>query len=454
MPVTFIEAVDPNPDRVVIVGGGIAAAEALMALRTTAPAHVDVELVAPNPTLTYRPLSVAEPFGLVERHEIDLAELAREYDAHYRRDSLKEILPATRVVALRSGDRLPYDALVVAIGARSEEALDGALTFRGPSTVAAFRSLLEEIESGAVTRLAFAVPGRVQWSLPLYELALMTAAYAAARGLDLRIEFATPEPRPLALFGDRAGDRVRQLLEDAGIHLAVNSLPVAVATAHLLLASRPPIAADRVVALGRLRVDPIPGLPQGPRGFVATDPFGAVEGLDGVYAVGDATWYPVKQGGLAAQQADAAASAIAAAAGAPVTPEPFIPALRGILLTGGAPHYLRGDDAGLKKAAPALPVAKVAGRYLVPYLSSHGSTSAVPLVRRRAELGYEHAAALELALEAADAAAGWGDMRGALRWLGVAEGLNIVLPPEYAAKRDEWRQAQRLESAAREVVGK
>ena len=40
-----------------------------------------------------------------------------------------------------------------------------------------------------------------------------------------------------------------------------------------------------------------------------------MEGLDGVYAAGDATWYPIKQGGLAAQQADVVATAIAAAVG-------------------------------------------------------------------------------------------------------------------------------------------
>ena len=449
---TFIEATDPDPTRVVIAGGGVAAAEALMALRTMAPAHVEVELISPNPNLTYRPLSVAEPFGLVERHEFDLADLARAYNARYRRDALERIAPDERLIVLRSGERLPYDALVVATGTRSEAVLPGALTFRGPADVPAFRTLLDEVEARAVRCVAFAVPGRVQWTLPLYELALMTAAHAAARGLNLRIDFVTPEPRPLALFGHRAGDRIQRLLEDAGVHLTVNALPVAVSAGYLLLASRDPIAADRVVALGRLRVDPIPGLPQGPRGFVATDRFGAVEGLDGVYVVGDATWYPVKQGGLAAQQADAAASAIAAAAGAAVTPEPFTPVLRGVLLTGGAPQYLRGEDNAPTNGARVAPVAKVAGRYLAPYLSSLGSTSAVPLVRARGGLGHEHSAALELALEAADAAAGWGDMRGALRWLGVAEGLNTVLPQDYAAKRDEWRRLQRSEAAAKEVL--
>lgn len=458
MPANQAELGSPSPNRIVIAGGGIAAVEALMALKTMAPAHVEVELVAPRPALTYRPLSVAEPFGLVERHELDLAEIADEHDASYCCDALAEIIPERHVVLLRSGVRIPYDSLIVATGARSEPVLPDALTFRGPASVPAFRRLLDEVEAGAVSRLAFAVPGRVQWSLPLYELALMTAAYASARGLGIRIEFVTPEARPMALFGARVGDRLAQLLEDAGIRFRARSLPVASTPAHLLLASRPAIAADRVVALGRLRVNPIPGLPQGPRGFIATDSFGAVEGLEGVYAVGDASWYPVKQGGLAAQQADAAASAIAAAAGAPVQASPFNPVLRGLLLTGGASLYLRADGCDASQTVTAgpgfMPVAKVAGRYLAPYLSSRGSTSAAPLIRSRASLGCEHGAAVALALEAADAAAGCSDLRAALRWLGVAEGLNLALPAEYAAKRDEWRRADRLELAAKEVLAR
>ena len=62
-----------------------------------------------------------------------------------------------------------------------------------------------------------------------------------------------------------------------------------------------------------------------------------------VFAAGDATDQPIKQGGLATQQADAAAELIAAEAGARVTPRPFRRVLRGVVLTGEAPLYLRRD---------------------------------------------------------------------------------------------------------------
>ena len=83
----------------------------------------------------------------------------------------------------------------------------------------------------------------------------------------------------------------------------------------------------------------------------------------------------MKQGGLAAQQADAAAEEIACLAGADVAAEPFQPVLRGLILTGGTPLYARAElsRAGLPAsvATDALwwPPAKIVGRYLAPFLA-------------------------------------------------------------------------------------
>jgi sulfide:quinone oxidoreductase len=101
-----------------------------------------------------------------------------------------------------------------------------------------------------------------------------------------------------------------------------------------------------------------------------------VDGLDGVFAAGDATFFPVKQGGLAAQQADAVAEVIAAAAGVDIEPKPFRPMLRGVLLAGRKPRFMRadisgggGDDSTVSRAPMWAPANKVYGRYLSPYLS-------------------------------------------------------------------------------------
>jgi sulfide:quinone oxidoreductase len=69
---------------------------------------------------------------------------------------------------------------------------------------------------------------------------------------------------------------------------------------------------------------------------------------------------------------------IAERAGAPVTPTPFDPVLRGVLLTGSQPEYLRAELGGghmyasVATDAPLWwPPAKIAARYLAPYLAEH-----------------------------------------------------------------------------------
>ena len=84
-----------------------------------------------------------------------------------------------------------------------------------------------------------------------------------------------------------------------------------------------------MIALPRLRGRRIAGLPCDDDGFIPIDEHARVAGVPGVYAAGDITAGPIKQGGLAAQQADAAAEAIAAEAGAELTPAPTAPSSAG-----------------------------------------------------------------------------------------------------------------------------
>ncbi len=53
-----------NPGRVMIVGGGVAGLEALIALRDLIGGRVEVTLVSQDECFVDRPRTVAEPFGL------------------------------------------------------------------------------------------------------------------------------------------------------------------------------------------------------------------------------------------------------------------------------------------------------------------------------------------------------------------------------------------------------
>jgi sulfide:quinone oxidoreductase len=372
--------------RVVIAGGGVAALEAALALRALAEDRVSVELLAPETQFWYRPLAVAEPFGLGEVRHFDLAELAAAAGATFSPGALSSVDAGGRVVQTSAGSTVPYDILLVACGAGPTPAVPGALTFRGPADTERIRHLLEEIVAGQVGRVAFVEPWGAVWSLPIYELALMTAAYLAERGLD-RVELAlvTPEDEPLQLFGRTGSDAVRQLLEERGIALQTGSCPVELVDGDLRLVPEGTIAADRVVALPRLRGPRIDGLPQTVEGFLPVDAHGQVPGLADVFAAGDITSFPVKQGGIAAQQADAAAEMIAANAGADLAPQPFRPVLRGLLLTGGRPRYLRHEITGgagdVSAASPEplwWPPAKIVSRYLAPFLGALAGVESPP----------------------------------------------------------------------------
>ena len=361
--------------RVVIAGGGVAALEALIALRRLAEERVDIELVAPNFEFSYRPLAVAEPFGAAEHVGFELAQIAADHGAGLRRCKLTGVDPAKHSVRTDAGDEIVYDSLIVACGARHGEGLPGAITFFGSAGVDRMRRVVTDIEGGKVRRVVFAMGDGPGWPLPLYELALLTSAHAAAAGAAPGLTITTPEAEPLELFGARASGAVREVLEERRIGLWTGVRPAELRAGELTLEPAGSMLADRVVTLPRWSGPAFEGLPRDEDGFIGVDGFAQVEDVEDVYAAGDVTSSPVKQGGLAAQQADAAAQCIAQVAGAPVEPEPFSTVLRGTLLTGGQTRYLRAEGDGREESSEIAdhalwwPPGKIAGRHLSPYLA-------------------------------------------------------------------------------------
>ena len=364
------------PARVVIAGGGVAGLEAMLALRSLARERVLIELIAPENDLVYRPLSVLEPFDR-ETPRFDVGQIALDHGVKRWIDAV-ELLDAERhLVRTRTGEEIPYDALIVTFGAEPREVIPGALTFGGDVSDTTFAVLVDEIEHGLVHSVAFALPGGVAWSLPLYELALNLADRATTGDAgDCEFTIVTPEASPLAIFGNQAGEGVRERLEEAGIRLLASTHPVAVDSVGLTIVPSGFIHAERVIALPRLRGRAPDGVPRDKAGFIPTDGYGQVNGVSDIYAAGDCTSFPLKQGGIAAAQADVVAQVIAARVGAHVTPEAFRPQLRGLLLAGDGDIYLSAHFAG----GPALnlpveplwwPPPKISAPYLAPYLAEH-----------------------------------------------------------------------------------
>jgi sulfide:quinone oxidoreductase len=459
--------------RVLIAGGGVAAVEALLALRELVGHRLELTLLSPEREFLYRPVTVAEAFDRGEARAYPLVEIVGgDGGGRVVWDSLQRVESSEHTAVTGSGERIPYDSLIVAAGAIAREPLPGALTFRGRADVGALRGLLGDLVTGAARSVALTLPSERIWPLPLYELALMTAAHLRERQSSAEVWLVTPEEEPLELFGPAAARAIEPMLTARGIRLRTSSRPALVRGRALVLAGGAELYVDRVITLPQLKGPRLPGLPHDRHGFIPVDEHGRVLDLDDVYAAGDVTTFPLKQGGLAAQQADAVAETIASELGAPITPRPFRPVLRGLLLTGGAPLYLRAEPQRLPRESTVAieatplrrtrdassaagqplwwPPAKIAGRYLGPFLATARPRplSSELLADRVAVPGPplsepEFADALELALLLADCDARWGDYAAALNALDAAEALRGALPPEYEAKRREWRAAER-----------
>ncbi len=358
---------------VVIAGGGVAALEALLALRELAGDRLRLTLVARDRHFAYRPMAVAQPFGLgrPERHE--LAAITQDAGAEFVNAAVAEVIADEHRLRLVDGTKLPYDSLLVATGARGERPFHNAITFGADGAPEALTGLIADLQLEYVRRVAFVAPTRDGWTLPLYELAVMTARDVSEKGIDgVELSIVTPEPRPLDVFGPGPSAAVAELLDEAGVAFYGAVHPIVVPGAVMLETRR--IAVDRVVTLTMPVGPAIPGLPDDGAGFVPVDELGRAEGLEDVYAAGDVTSGPLKQGGLAAQQADAAAEAIAAAHGVDIEPRPYRPVLRGMIMTGGTGRWLRGPVGRTQtesaSAVDALwwPPTKIASRRLAPYL--------------------------------------------------------------------------------------
>jgi sulfide:quinone oxidoreductase len=370
----------PGSDRfkVVIAGGGVAALEGALALHELASELVSITIVAPNPEFVYRPLLVHEPFTPSVTASYSVEEIAKRAGAELVVDSFKWLDPRARVLNTEQGKTLEYDAVLLAIGARAHARFRDVLTLDDSRIREQLAGLVASIDRGTLNTVAFVVPSLPIWSLPAYELALMTANRARAADHDVGVLLITPEDSPLAALGVNASAEVADLLGGAGVTTITSaSCQIREPGRIDLYPLRSSIVVDEIVALPELYAPSLPGVPtSAERGFVTIDSYGAVHGLNCVYAAGDLTDTPVKHGGLSADQADVAAQAIAALAGAPLEPRPLRPALHVMLLGAAKPLFIRsqmlgehGVDIELSNDPLWQPPQKLHSEYLGPVLA-------------------------------------------------------------------------------------
>jgi len=375
------------PLRVLIAGGGVAGVECLLGLHELVADRVAITLLSERCELIEGAVALGEPFGGARAQHVDLAQLATETGASFVRGTWAGVDADGRTITTLEGASLPYDVLVMAVGAapRLPWGHAVALDVTTPKMLQRLRR-----EAAAVRRLVIALPPGPHWPLPGYELALMLARDECLG--DLAIDLVTPERTPLQVFGPVVAEAVTAQLEQAGVRVHAGHRMTLSAGDPLAVRLKPSgevFDAGLVVAVPELLPHTLRGLPIDDRGFLPVDAHGRVSGAPDIYAAGDCAAFPIKQGGLAAQQAEAVALHVAARAGAAVQADTTRVVLRARMLTGGDDLWLRRDllDSGDRGevASHALwwPPGKIAGRWLSPYLEA----------RRDAAAGVPHAVA-------------------------------------------------------------
>jgi sulfide:quinone oxidoreductase len=306
---------------VLVVGGGIAGVEALMALADLGESRLRLRVVAAQPSFVLRPQLLGAPWGGGPL-QIDLARLCGAFGAEFTAGTVTDVDASAYRVGLADGTTLAYDRLLLAPGARP------ALPYTG-AHVLGFGALPRELAASGAGSVAIVVPPGTSWTLPAYELALLTAAHG--RGV---VRVVTAEAAPMEAFGPGARPSIWALLRRRGVAVETGSAPEIGADVGDL--------ADTVIALPLLEGPALGGVPLDCRGFVRVDPAMAVVDTKHLHAAGDATNRPIKQGGLAAQQADTATAELVRSCGGRPPAVAYEPVLRGKLIAaGGEKLFLR-----------------------------------------------------------------------------------------------------------------
>jgi len=371
--------------KVLIAGAGVAGLEAALALRDLAGDRVEVSLHDPGSEFAYRPFGIGEPYGTTRAFRYDLRRLSELCGASLHTGAIAAVEPERRIAISREGERFPYDHLILATGARTLWAVPGAVTFWGVADEGQVGDLIVELRSGRLQRLVLTMPAEQGWYVPLYELAVLVARVVGTTASHrARITIVTPEAAPLGIFGARAAEQTRALLDERRVDIITGARPLEFAAGRLRIDRGEDVEADAVIALPRLEGREVSGIPPDRDGFVAVDKHGAVIGLERIYAAGDITSLPFKQGPFATQQADSVAEEIAAAVGVGIDPSAAVPRMRAVLWTGQGPHYLSAENG--RATTPSqrhlefLHNGRLTARYLSPLvdslLASIGSDSA------------------------------------------------------------------------------
>jgi len=310
---------------IVVLGGGFGGLEATFYLRHRLGDRVALTLVSDRDYFLFKPNTIYVPFGEdPEDFKVSLLGAVKRKNIEFVQDKATAVDPHSRKVMLGGRD-IGYDYLVVATGADMQPKeipglAEHAITIWTPAEMLrlrqALQKLVEDVRAGAARKLLFLIPPNNRCSGPLYELCLMSDTWMRRQGVRERVDilWSTCEDSFIQAFGPRLDTVVGGEFDERGIHGFKGFVVTAVEAGIVkyqngrthefdVLVAFPPYVAEQ-------RYD---ALESDDRGFIKVDPDSRrVSGQSAIFAVGDATDFPIKQAFLALLQGDAAGEHIAA----------------------------------------------------------------------------------------------------------------------------------------------
>ena len=205
------------PMRVLIAGGGMAALETVMALRSLAGDRVAIALIAPDAEFVYHPIAAKAPYAVGRMRRIPLERLLADAGAQRFPLNVSAVDPVARVVRTTAGREFEYDELVLALGADPVPVVQHATTWDDRTGAETLGGLLRDFELGYSRSLAVVIPSGPVWPLRGYELALILTQDARGMGLEIETSLVTPERSPLEMLGDEAVTAISDALREAGV---------------------------------------------------------------------------------------------------------------------------------------------------------------------------------------------------------------------------------------------
>ncbi|HEV7883832.1 MAG TPA: FAD-dependent oxidoreductase, partial [Solirubrobacteraceae bacterium] len=181
------------PVRVLIAGGGIAALEAMTALRALAGRRVELTLVSPQDEFVYRPVAVDEPYAVGRSRRIALDRAAGQAGAAFLTGMVESVDTDAKRMRTSEDDSLEYDALILAVGAQAVPSVAGAVTWDDRGDADILGGLMQDLEQGYARRVAVVIPSGPVWPLRGYELALFVTLEARGMSVDMETTLVTPE---------------------------------------------------------------------------------------------------------------------------------------------------------------------------------------------------------------------------------------------------------------------